>query len=135
MTHLPSPLAWSADLRLTPPWHASPLMSPSPSNVPGMPVYVSCQVMKGLGAPLHVEDEAVPLDDAKAQARPPGLAVGCADVRRVWETTGSGMGVMEEGAASVWKGPKGHVVGHRHRHWRGGVTAVTSMMCRWCCCC
>ena len=113
--HLPSPLAWSADLRLMPPWRVSPLMSPSPSNVPGMPTYVSCQVMEGLGAPPHVEDEAALLDDAKAQARPPGLAIGCADMRRAWETTGSGMGVMEEGAASVWKGLKGHVVGCRRR--------------------
>ena len=55
-------------------------------------------------APLHAEDEAAPLDEAKVQARPPGLAIGCTDVRRTWETTGSGMGVMEEGVASVWKG-------------------------------
>ena len=88
-----------------PPSRTSPLMLPSPSNALGIPVYVSCQSMEGLGAPLHAEDEAVPLDEAKVQARPPGLAVGCMDVRHMWETTGSGMGVMEEGVASVWKGP------------------------------
>ena len=114
-----------------PPSHASLLMLLSPSNVLGMPTYVSCQGMEGLGAPLHAEDEAVPLDEAKAQARPPGLGVGCADVRCTWETTGSGMGVMEEGAASVSKGPKGHVMGRCRCRWRGGVTAVTPMTCRW----
>ena len=100
-----------------------------------MPVYVSCQGMEGLGVPPHAEDEAAPLDDAKVQARPPGLAIGCADMRHTWETAGSGMGVMEEGAASVWKGPKGHVVGRHRRRRRGGVTAVTPVMCRWRHCC
>ena len=54
-----------------PPSHTSPLMSPSLSNALGMPAYVSCQGMEGLGAPPHAEDEAAPLDEAKAQVRPP----------------------------------------------------------------
>ena len=109
------------------PLHVSPLMSPSPSNVPGMPAYVSCQGIEGLGVLLHAEDKAVSLDEAKAQARPPGLAVGCADMRCTWETTGSGMCVMEEGAASVWKSPnfpKGACRG-----------ASLSWSARWCHCC
>ena len=44
---------------------------------------MSCQGMEGLGVPLHVEDEAALLDEAKVQVRPPGLAIGCVDVRHV----------------------------------------------------
>ena len=87
-----------------PPSHTSLLMSLSLSNTLGMPAYVLCQGMEGLGVPLHAEDEVALLDEAKARVRPPGLAVGCTDMRHMWETTGSGMRVMEEGAASVWKG-------------------------------